>query len=247
MIEYIQPDLIHPRRVVVRKLVEAHVRSLVTSIAKHGLQAPVLVRPIDGGQYELIAGAHRLEAINRLGLANIPAIVRAVDDNGLLELAVIENTHRRNLLPFEEAGLMQKLRDRGFTSSEIGALLGKKDSTVRNKMRLLKLPEDIQPLVGVEISEGKARAMLSEAGLEEETIADDLIDPDRAVMALKLGFGKEERWPDWSPTVSLIAQEATLVCRKCPFFPSASRSSCAQCPLVEFLQRVRDRKAGRRR
>ena len=139
---------------------------LVHSVREIGLLQPVVVRrrPADGGApYELIAGERRWRACQQAGLALIPAIIRETSDDDLLREALLENLHRAQLNPLEEAAAYQQLlADFGGTQEELAARLGRSRPQVANTMRLLKLPPAVQRRVaaGV-ISAGHARALLS--------------------------------------------------------------------------------------
>ena len=127
-----------------------------------GLLQPVVVRPRNGG-YELIAGERRWRAATRLGWANIPAVVKDVDDQTLLTLALIENLQRDNLSPIDEAAGYRRLGDEfRMAQAEIARLVGRNRATVANLLRLLQLPEEVQRLVHErKLTEGHARALLS--------------------------------------------------------------------------------------
>lgn len=132
------------------------------SIAQHGLLQPLVVRPLPGGNYELIAGERRLRALKMLGWETAPALVH--DGNTeRLELSLIENIQRENLSPVEEARAFLHLMDAlKLTQEELGERLKKSRPYVANKVRLLHLPEEIQVLLlEGKLSEGHARALLS--------------------------------------------------------------------------------------
>jgi ParB family chromosome partitioning protein len=141
---------------------EKSLNELADSIRTHGLLQPVLVRRL-GIAFQLVAGERRLMAAQRAGLLKIPAFVRDVPDNRLLELALIENIQREQLNPIEEAQAFQNLIDiRRTTQEELAGQLGKERSTVTNALRLLKLPPAVKLLVAEgNLSPGHARALLS--------------------------------------------------------------------------------------
>jgi ParB family transcriptional regulator, chromosome partitioning protein len=140
---------------------------LTASIEASGLLQPVVVRP-KNGKFELIAGERRWRAIQRLGWAKIPAVVKDVDDQTLLTLALIENLQRNDLTAIDEAAGYQRLGEEfKLPQSEIARLVGRNRSTVANLLRLLKLPEQVKALVQQgQLSEGHARALLA---VESET------------------------------------------------------------------------------
>ncbi len=139
---------------------------LVASMQASGLLQPVVVRP-KGSGYELIAGERRWRAATRLGWTKIPAVVKDVDDQTLLTLALIENLQRDDLSPIDEAAGYQRLSEEfRLPHGEIGRLVGRNRATVANLLRLLHLPEEVRSLVHArQLSEGHARALL---GLAEE-------------------------------------------------------------------------------
>jgi ParB family chromosome partitioning protein len=162
---------------------EATLDELTKSIIANGVVQPVLVRR-KGERYELIAGERRWRAAQRAGLTRVPAVVRDVSDDKVLELALIENIQREDLNPIEEARAYRKLIDTlGLTQETVAERVGRDRSYVTNYLRLLKLPEDIQDLVqSGRISTGHARTLL---GLEhsdlQRRIARRIIDQDLSV------------------------------------------------------------------
>jgi ParB family chromosome partitioning protein len=140
---------------------EAELVELAASIEASGLLQPVVVRPRNG-KYELIAGERRWRAVQRLGWPKIPAVVKDVDDQALLTLALIENLQRDDLTAIDEASGYQRLSDEfELAQAEIARLVGRNRSTVANLLRLLKLPDDVKKLIqDGRLSEGHARALL---------------------------------------------------------------------------------------
>lgn len=153
---------------------------LTASIEASGLLQPIIVRPRNG-KFELIAGERRWRAIQRLGWAKIPAVVKEVDDRTLLTLALIENLQRHDLTSIEEASGYQRLGEEfKIPQTEIARLVGRNRSTVANLLRLLKLPEEVKTLVQEgKLSEGHARALLAvdqeseRIRLAQEAVAQD--------------------------------------------------------------------------
>lgn len=141
---------------------EAALVELTASIEASGLLQPVIVRP-KNGKFELIAGERRWRAIQRLGWAKIPAVVKEVDDKTLLTLALIENLQRDDLTAIDEATGYQRLSDEfKLPHAEIARLVGRNRSTIANLLRLLKLPDEVKALVQQgKLSEGHARALLA--------------------------------------------------------------------------------------
>jgi ParB family chromosome partitioning protein len=141
---------------------EARLEELAASIRENGILQPVLVRPFGKG-YQLIAGERRLSAAQRAGLLKIPAVIRDVPDDRLLELALVENIQREPLNPIEEAQAYQHLMDAtSETQEKISERLGKDRSTIANSIRLLKLPASVKRMVAEgKLSPGHARALLA--------------------------------------------------------------------------------------
>jgi ParB family chromosome partitioning protein len=136
---------------------------LVSSIKEHGILQPLVVSPLPNGRFELIAGERRLRASKLAELPDVPAIVRTVNDQQKLELAIIENVQRKDLNPIEEARAYSRLRDEfDLTQDEIGERVGKSRPQVGNIMRLLQLEPEIQSALAQEkISASNARTLLS--------------------------------------------------------------------------------------
>jgi len=156
--------------------------ALAESIRVLGVLQPVLVRPSDEDRYELIAGERRWRAARRAGLTTIPAIVRTVTDTVSLEQALVENLHRDDLNPLEEAAAYQQLvEDFQLTQEEVAGRVGRSRSAVANTLRLLHLPPTIQRLVGERrLSAGHARALLGtpdrafQEGMAQRIVAEGL-------------------------------------------------------------------------
>src|SRR5215207_2126040 len=161
---------------------EEALSQLADSIREVGVLQPVLVRPVGEGEYELIAGERRWRAARRVGLQTIPALVRETDDAAALEQALVENVHRDNLNPLEEAAAYQQLiEDFGLTHDEVAARVGRSRVTVSNTLRLMQLPPAIQKAVQEgKLSNGHARALLGtpdrsfQEQLAKRIVADDL-------------------------------------------------------------------------
>ena len=154
----IRPNPYQPRH----EIDEPALEELAASIQASGLLQPIVVRA-NHGSYQLIAGERRWRAVQRLGWAKIPAVVKDVDDRTLLTLALIENLQRDQLSAVEEAGSYQRLIDEfGVSQVEIARLVGRDRSTVANALRLLKLPEEVRLMLHQgKLTEGHARALLS--------------------------------------------------------------------------------------
>jgi len=144
---------------------DATLKELAQSIETHGVVQPILLRR-KYGRYELVAGERRWRAAQMAGLDRIPAVIRDVPDNDLLELALIENIQREDLNPIEEAQAYKKLIDAvGLTQESLAVRVGRDRSYITNYLRLLRLPDDLQRLVAEgKLSTGHARTLL---GLEQ--------------------------------------------------------------------------------
>jgi ParB family chromosome partitioning protein len=135
---------------------------LAASISEMGVLQPILVRPKDDGEYELIAGERRWRAAQRAGLTTVPAIIRTTDDLSSVEQALVENLHRQDLTPLEEAAAFQQLiEDFELTHDQVATRVGKSRSAITNTIRLLGLPPSVQSLLADgQLSAGHARALL---------------------------------------------------------------------------------------
>ena len=158
----IEIDLIRPGQQQPRTTFDSgKLEELAQSIRTTGIIQPLLVRPA-GGLYELVAGERRWRAAQIAGLARVPAIVREIADENLLELALIENIQRAELNPIEEANAYKRLIESlGLTQDEVAQRVGRDRTFVTNYLRVLKLPTDIQELIEKDkVSFGHARALL---------------------------------------------------------------------------------------
>jgi len=161
----IRPNSRQPRR----RFDAEGISELAESVRAQGLVQPVVVRPAEGGTWELIAGERRLRAARAAGLATIPALVRETDDRDSLLLALVENVAREDLSPVEEARAYAALIDEFELSlGDVAERVGRSKPTVSNRIRLLELPEDVLGLLerGL-LSEGHARAVLAVPGHDE--------------------------------------------------------------------------------
>jgi len=154
----IRPNRHQPRT----RFDEEAMASLAASIREVGVLQPVLVRETGPGEYELIAGERRWRAARRTGLQSIPVLVQSSTDVHSLEQALVENLHREDLNPLEEAGAYQQLVDEfGLTHDKVAGRVGKSRTVVTNTLRLLQLPAGVQrALADGTISAGHARALL---------------------------------------------------------------------------------------
>lgn len=161
---------------------EESLGELAASVGQLGVLQPILVRPVDaseddgasgGVRFELIAGERRWRAAGRAGLATIPAVVRTTDDVAAVEQALVENLHRQDLTPLEEAAAYQQLiEDFGLTHEQLAERVGKRRSSITNTLRLLGLPPAVQHLLADgRLTAGHARALL---GTPDRALQDEL-------------------------------------------------------------------------
>ena len=158
-VELIGPNPRQPRR----DFDEGGLVALADSLRERGVLQPVLLRPVPGGTYELIAGERRWRAAQLAGFETIPALVRAHDDVESLELALIENMAREDLNPVEEARACALLvEELGLTREDVGRRVGRSRVAVSNLMRLLDLPDEVLDLLAAgHLTEGHGRALLT--------------------------------------------------------------------------------------
>lgn len=157
-VELIAPNPRQPRR----RFEEEPLQALADSVRERGVIQPVLVRPLPGGTYELVAGERRWRAAQLAGLETIPAVVRAWEDAHALEVALIENMAREDLNPVEEARACAALvEELGLTREEVGRRVGRSRVAVSNLLRLLDLPDEALALLeDGDLTEGHGRALL---------------------------------------------------------------------------------------
>ncbi len=160
----IRIDELEPNRAQPRKSFDDEsIAELADSISRHGVLQPLLVRPLIGGGYQIVAGERRWRAARMAGVKEVPAVVRDLSESEVMQLALIENLQREDLNPLEEAGGYQALiEEYGFTQEDVARTVGRSRPAVANALRLLALPEDLRELVseGV-LSAGHARTLLA--------------------------------------------------------------------------------------
>jgi len=165
------PSPFQPRQ----RFADEHLESLMESIREKGVIQPLIVREVEGGNLELIAGERRWRACRKLDLDEVPVILREASDQEVLEMALIENLQREDLNPIEEADAYARLATEfGLKQEEIAQRVGKNRTTVANMMRLLDLEKSVRSLVAQGmISAGHAKAILGlKTGDEQKLIAD---------------------------------------------------------------------------
>ena len=193
-INAIAPNPDQPRTNFKREELE----ELSASIQKDGLLQPILVRPLEDGTYQIIAGERRWQASKLAGLRQVPIRVKEANDDKALELALIENIQRSDLNPIEEAYGYRRMMERlNMTQAEVAQAMSKGRSTVANALRLLELPEEAQQLLFEEkITAGHARAILSiptKEGRERLTrkLVEEKLSVREAEALARLFFGKK--------------------------------------------------------
>ncbi|MEO6199668.1 MAG: ParB/RepB/Spo0J family partition protein [Cryobacterium sp.] len=180
----IVPNAVQPRTV----FDESDLSELIHSIREVGVLQPIVVRPLveQPGKFELVMGERRLRASKAVGLASIPAIVRETADVDMLRDALLENLHRAQLNPLEEASAYQQLlADFGITQDELATRIGRSRPQITNTLRLLKLPEPVQLRVAAGVlTAGHARAILSVGDYQGMLrLADKIVNEDLSVRA----------------------------------------------------------------
>lgn len=172
-VEQIQRGKYQPRRDMQPEALE----ELADSIKVQGVMQPIVVRSIEGGRFEIIAGERRWRASQLAGLKTIPALIREVPDEAAIAMALIENIQRENLNPMEEALALQRLQEEfDLTHGEVAQAVGKSRSAVSNLMRLIKLGDDVQRMLEHgDLEMGHARALLTLAEEKRADVAQTII------------------------------------------------------------------------
>jgi ParB family chromosome partitioning protein len=192
----IRPNPRQPRQVFDD---EPH-EELMSSIREFGLLQPIVVRPADGGEYELVVGERRWRAAKDVGLDAIPAIIRETTDDAMLRDALLENLHRVQLNPLEEAAAYRQLLDEfDTTHDELAQRIGRSRSQVTNTIRLLNLPLPVQRRVAAGVlTAGHARALLGlDDPVAQEELAARIVSEGLSVRAVEelVAIGGQERAP----------------------------------------------------
>ena len=206
-ISKIEPNPYQPRTEFNQEALD----ELAASIKLLGLIQPITVRPLADGRYQIISGERRFRASQIAGLETIPAYVRKTDDQGMLEMAIVENIQREDLDSIEVALSFQRLIEEcNLTQEAMAERVGKKRATVTNYLRLLRLPAEIQfALRAKKISMGHAKALLSlESDKEQLKFANQIIEQDLSVRQIeqkiqKLGEKKQKKGKEESPIMEL--------------------------------------------
>ena len=206
-ISKIEPNPYQPRTEFNQEALE----ELSASIKLLGLIQPITVRPLADGRFQIISGERRFRASQLAGLERIPAYVRKTDDQGMLEMAIVENIQREDLDSIEVALSFQRLIEEcNLTQEAMAERVGKKRATVTNYLRLLKLPAEIQFAIRAKkISMGHAKALLSlESDKDQLKFANQIVEQDLSVRQIeqkiqKLGQKKEKKEKEAAPVIEL--------------------------------------------
>lgn len=192
-IQDIKPNPYQPRA----KIQESEIKDLILSIKEKGVIEPLIVRREDE-KFVLAAGERRLKAAQLAGLKEVPVVIRDLTNQELLEIGLIENLHRKDLDPIEEANAYDELNKKfGLTHDQIAALVGKDRSTITNTLRLLTLPKKIRNyLRSGKLSQGHARTLLSiEDEIKMLQIAERIVKEEVSVRAAEALVKRLQRKP----------------------------------------------------
>ncbi|MCG8612087.1 MAG: ParB/RepB/Spo0J family partition protein [Pseudomonadales bacterium] len=194
-VELIQRGQYQPRRDMDPTALE----ELAESIKQQGVMQPIVVRPITEGRYEIVAGERRWRATQLAGMDKIPAIIREINDEAAIAMALIENIQRENLNPIEEAMALQRLQNEfGLTQQQVAEAVGKSRTTITNLLRLIGLHPEVRIMLehgDIEMGHGKALLGLSEAeqlAAAKVVIARSLSVRQTEALVRKLQQKKEE-------------------------------------------------------
>ena len=206
-ISKIEPNPYQPRTEFNQEALE----ELAASIKLLGLIQPVTLRPLADGRYQIISGERRFRASQLAGLERVPAYIRKTDDQGMLEMAIVENIQREDLDAIEVALSFQRLIEEcSLTQEAMAERVGKKRATVTNYLRLLKLPAEIQFAIRAKkITMGHAKALLSlESDKEQLKLANQIVAQDLSVRQIeqkiqKMGQKKEKKVKEDAPVIEL--------------------------------------------
>jgi ParB family transcriptional regulator, chromosome partitioning protein len=214
-IDRLAPGRYQPRT----RMDEGALLELAESIRSQGVMQPILVRPVGGSRFEIIAGERRMRAARLAGLAEVPVLVRDVPDEAAAVMALIENIQRENLNPLEEAHGLKRLTDEfGLTHEQAAQAVGRSRSAASNLLRLLQLAEPVQQLLlAGDLDMGHARALLALRGAEQVSTA-------QQVVARRLSVREAEK---------LVARAAAPHGRQAPLL----RAKRAKSPEVARIER----------
>ena len=215
----LSPDDIVPNAAQPRtEFRDEELQELIVSIREIGVLQPIVVRPLQGAaeggpQYELIMGERRLRATKALGLTSIPAVIKNTADEDMLRDALLENLHRANLNPLEEASAYQQLlADFGITQEQLASRIGRSRPQITNTLRLLRLPTGIQNKVAAGVlSAGHARAILSLTDEKaQEQLATKIVNEELSVRAAEAAAGQVSTKPARAPKPAAGGRQGQL-------------------------------------
>ncbi|OUR65777.1 chromosome partitioning protein ParB [Methylophaga sp. 42_25_T18] len=183
-LQYFPLDMIQPGKYQPRvDMSQESLEELADSIKAQGLVQPIVVRPVNGGHYEIIAGERRWRASKIAGLDTVPALVRDVSDRSAIAMALIENIQREDLNPMEEANALHRLREEfSMTHQEAAEAVGRSRAAVSNLLRLRNLNDEVKRLVeNCDLEMGHARALLALEGEQQSEIANHIVEKGLSV------------------------------------------------------------------
>lgn len=177
-------------------------RELADSIAVQGVIQPIVVRPVDGERYEIIAGERRWRATQQAGIPDIPVVIREVDEPTAVAIGLIENIQRADLNPLEEAGALERLLSEfQLTHQQIAEAVGKSRTTVTNLLRLLELNPDVKTFVEhSQLEMGHARALLGLKGPEQSAVARQVVSAGLSVRETERLVRRHQQAGESAPT-----------------------------------------------
>ncbi|EUJ26166.1 hypothetical protein MFLO_14467 [Listeria floridensis FSL S10-1187] len=212
-LDQIVPNQFQPRTIFNQEKIE----ELAETIKIHGIIQPIVVRKLEEGGYEIIAGERRYRAASHLKLPVIPAIVQDFSDDASAAIALIENLQREQLTPIEEAAAYQSLLEmNGVTQEALAKQVGKSQSAIANKLRLLKLPKPIQEAVlAKDISERHARSLLALDGEPEQLkflnkIKEDHLNVKQTDSLIRDFLTKEQEPPKKRSKIKLVSKDVRI-------------------------------------
>lgn len=178
-LDMIQPGKYQPRMDMSQESLE----ELADSIRSQGLVQPIVVRPIEGGHYEIIAGERRWRASKLAGLESVPVLIKDVSDRNAIAMALIENIQRENLNPMEEANALHRLREEfELTHQQTAEAVGKSRATITNLLRLRNLNDDVKKLLeNCDLEMGHARTLLALEGASQSEAALQIVEKGLSV------------------------------------------------------------------
>jgi len=182
---------------------------LASSIKAQGIMQPILVRPVPGGKFEIIAGERRWRAAKLAGLASVPVLVREVADNAALAMALIENIQREDLNPLEQAvGIQRLVTEFGATHDQAADMVGRSRSAVTNLLRLLGLAVPVRDLMQQgKLDMGHGRALLALAGMQQLEAARTVISKSLSVRETEKLVGQLLRGSERNPAKKAVDRD----------------------------------------